>query len=326
MARAQATMEVFAHFAAASGIGPECVVPGRDERDPRRDQRRASSSTRAEAATGLTVRVLAREEEARYGYLAAVNATTLSDGVMLDIGGGSMQLVHVAGRHSRELDSWPLGAVRVTERFLDDDGPAKPKALKEVRAHVARKLERAGVAEVLGRPPGRHRRHRAQPRRRGAARPRHPGVRRRRLRALAQGARPARRRARRALAEGPRQGAGHQARARRPHPRRRARRADGDGGGRLPRPGGHRGRPARGRVLRALPARRPAAVRGRPPRERGQPRRPVRHVARDQSARRPRRRARARRCSTISPPPACIPATPSSASCCGPARCCTTSA
>ena len=53
---------------------------------------------------------------------------------MLDIGGGSMQLVHVVGRHSRELDSWPLGAVRVTERFLDDDGPAKPKALKEVRS------------------------------------------------------------------------------------------------------------------------------------------------------------------------------------------------
>ena len=44
MARALATIEVFAHFAAASGIGPECVVPGRDERDPRRHQRRPSSS------------------------------------------------------------------------------------------------------------------------------------------------------------------------------------------------------------------------------------------------------------------------------------------
>jgi exopolyphosphatase/guanosine-5'-triphosphate,3'-diphosphate pyrophosphatase len=142
MARAQATMEVFAHFAAASGIGPECVFPVATSAI--RDATNAPEFlARAEAATGLTVRVLAREEEARYGYLAAVNATTLSDGVMLDIGGGSMQLVHVAGRLSRELDSWPLGAVRVTERFLDDDGPAKSKALKEVRSHVARKLERA---------------------------------------------------------------------------------------------------------------------------------------------------------------------------------------
>jgi exopolyphosphatase/guanosine-5'-triphosphate,3'-diphosphate pyrophosphatase len=54
---------------------------------------------RAQAASGLRVRVLSGEEEARYGYLAAVNSTTLSDGVMLDIGGGSMQLVHVVGRH-----------------------------------------------------------------------------------------------------------------------------------------------------------------------------------------------------------------------------------
>ena len=40
--------------------------------------------------------MLAPEEEARYGYLAAVNSTTLADGVALDLGGGSMQLTHVA--------------------------------------------------------------------------------------------------------------------------------------------------------------------------------------------------------------------------------------
>ncbi|MDP9346051.1 MAG: Ppx/GppA family phosphatase [Actinomycetota bacterium] len=142
MDRAQATMEVFAHFAAASGIEPDYVFPVATSAI--RDATNAADFlARAEAATGLKVRVLTRDEEARYGYLAAVNSTTLSDGVMLDLGGGSMQLVHVAGRHARELDSWPLGAVRVTERFLDDDGPAKPKAIKEVRAHVARKLERA---------------------------------------------------------------------------------------------------------------------------------------------------------------------------------------
>ena len=55
----------------------------------------------------------------------------LADGVMLDLGGGSMQLVHVVGRHARELDSWPLGAVRVTERFLAEDRPPKPKQLRE---------------------------------------------------------------------------------------------------------------------------------------------------------------------------------------------------
>lgn len=93
--------------------------------------------------TGLDVRVLSREQEARYGYLAAVNSTTLTDGCVLDLGGGSLQLVRVAGRLARESGSWRLGAVRMTERFLAGDGPAKRGQLKALQAHVARKLERA---------------------------------------------------------------------------------------------------------------------------------------------------------------------------------------
>ena len=76
--------------------------------------------------TWLEVRVLEREEEARYGYLAAVNSTTLADGVALDLGGGSMQLTHVHDRHAHDARSWPLGAVRMTERFLSAE-PVKPK-------------------------------------------------------------------------------------------------------------------------------------------------------------------------------------------------------
>lgn len=93
--------------------------------------------------TGLDVRVLSREQEARYGYLAAVNSTTLTDGCVLDLGGGSLQLVRVAGRLARESASWRLGAVRMTERFLAGDGPAKRSQIKALQAHVARKLERA---------------------------------------------------------------------------------------------------------------------------------------------------------------------------------------
>lgn len=96
--------------------------------------------------TGLDVRLLSREQEARYGYLAAVHSTTLTDGCVLDLGGGSMQLVRVAGRMARESGSWRLGAVRMTERFLMDEGPAHPakrSQCKALQAHVARKLERA---------------------------------------------------------------------------------------------------------------------------------------------------------------------------------------
>ena len=91
--------------------------------------------------TGLEVRVLSREEEATFGYLAAVNSMTLTDGAVLDLGGGSLQLVEVQSRHPRHLGSWPLGAVRMTEHFLSDGDEAPKKARKALRAHVTEMLE-----------------------------------------------------------------------------------------------------------------------------------------------------------------------------------------
>src|SRR5919107_228384 len=89
MARAQATMEVFAHFCRAAGLGPDEVDAVATSAI--RDARNAPEFLRrAEETSSLPVRVLSREEEARYGYLAAANSTKLADRVMLDLGGGSM--------------------------------------------------------------------------------------------------------------------------------------------------------------------------------------------------------------------------------------------
>jgi exopolyphosphatase/guanosine-5'-triphosphate,3'-diphosphate pyrophosphatase len=142
MERALAAVDVFAHFCRATGIGADDVdiVATSAIRD-------ASNAdeflVRARDLTGLHIRVLSREEEARYGYLAAVNSTTLSDGVVLDIGGGSMQLVRTVGRLPTEMGSWPLGAVRMTERFLENGGAATKKQRRALRDHVAEQLEDA---------------------------------------------------------------------------------------------------------------------------------------------------------------------------------------
>jgi exopolyphosphatase/guanosine-5'-triphosphate,3'-diphosphate pyrophosphatase len=85
------------------------------------------------------------------GYLAAVNSTTLADGAVLDLGGGSLQLVNVASRHARELQSWPLGAVRMTERFGLGDDPASKKQLRALRDHVAAELADAPWLQKSGR-------------------------------------------------------------------------------------------------------------------------------------------------------------------------------
>jgi exopolyphosphatase/guanosine-5'-triphosphate,3'-diphosphate pyrophosphatase len=139
MRRALATLDVFAHFCRASGLGEEAVdaVATSAIRDAENAE---EFLVRARACLGMPIRVLSREQEARYGYLAAVDSTTLEDGAVLDLGGGSLQLVRVAGREISELGSWPLGTVRMSERFLPPNGPAKRRQLEELREHVAAQL------------------------------------------------------------------------------------------------------------------------------------------------------------------------------------------
>ena len=91
--------------------------------------------------SGLDARVLDEREEARYGYLAIANSTTVEDGFGIDIGGGSVQAMRLEGRQMTESGSWQLGAVRVSEAFLPDDESASAKQLKALRKHVRSELE-----------------------------------------------------------------------------------------------------------------------------------------------------------------------------------------
>jgi exopolyphosphatase/guanosine-5'-triphosphate,3'-diphosphate pyrophosphatase len=136
------TLEIFARYCHARGIAPGDVhaVATSAVRDAANGEELVS---RAAASTGFDVRVLSTEQEARYGYLAAVNSTTLADGAVLDLGGGSLQLVAVREREPGVVGSWPLGAVRVTERLLPGEGPVSRKLLKQARATVRAELTQA---------------------------------------------------------------------------------------------------------------------------------------------------------------------------------------
>jgi exopolyphosphatase/guanosine-5'-triphosphate,3'-diphosphate pyrophosphatase len=139
--RALQAADVFVHFLKAMGIEGDDIqaVATSAIRDA---TNQAMFLERVRRETGLVVRVLSREEEASFGYLAAVNSTTLTDGAVLDLGGGSLQLVEVLSRHPGHVGSWPLGAVRMTEHFLPDGDEAPKKARKALKAHVTEMLER----------------------------------------------------------------------------------------------------------------------------------------------------------------------------------------
>lgn len=137
IARGLATVEVFAHFCKAAGVDKIDAVATSAIRD-------AKNAKDFLERSALQVRVASPDEEARYGYLAAVNSTTLSDGAVLDLGGGSMQLVRVTSRHDTEHASWPLGAVRMSERFgLGANEPATAKQIRKLREHATEQLESA---------------------------------------------------------------------------------------------------------------------------------------------------------------------------------------
>jgi exopolyphosphatase / guanosine-5'-triphosphate,3'-diphosphate pyrophosphatase len=132
MNRAVRTSILFSSFCRASGVDDVTTVATSAIRDAPNGP---DLLARVRGESGLEPRVLSGEEEGRYGYLAIANSTTLTDGYGIDVGGGSVQIMRVEDRQLVRSESWPLGAVRTSERFLPGD-EAGGKALKALRKHV----------------------------------------------------------------------------------------------------------------------------------------------------------------------------------------------
>ncbi|MEW6582706.1 MAG: Ppx/GppA phosphatase family protein, partial [Actinomycetota bacterium] len=143
VARARRTARLYAAFCRASHIDEVLAVATSAIREAaNRDE-----VVQALRAEGLPVRVIAAEDEARYAYLGVVNSTTMRDGIILDVGGGSAQLARVVGRDLRQTWSAPLGAVRMTAAFLPNGKPSRSD-LKALRRHVEDNLARVGWAHL----------------------------------------------------------------------------------------------------------------------------------------------------------------------------------
>jgi len=84
---------------------------------------------------GLPARVISGDEEARYGYLGAVNGTTLTSGLIAELGGGSIQVGRVDDRRLTHSMSQPLGAVRMTDAFMNDQVSTRDD-VKRLRRHA----------------------------------------------------------------------------------------------------------------------------------------------------------------------------------------------
>jgi exopolyphosphatase/guanosine-5'-triphosphate,3'-diphosphate pyrophosphatase len=93
----------------------------------------------AREVAGITPRVIPPEEEGRLIYIAVKNALRFDPrpSLIVDIGGGSAQLVVADSEHLIEAFSAPLGALRLTECLLHSDPPSRHDLLR-LRRHVRR--------------------------------------------------------------------------------------------------------------------------------------------------------------------------------------------
>ena len=94
-------------------------------------------------ATGLKVRLLTGEDEARLAFQSALAHFELGRGrvVVMDIGGGSLELALSAEGLVERLVSLPYGALRLTEMFLGDKEPGRGVA--KLRKHIRDDIRKA---------------------------------------------------------------------------------------------------------------------------------------------------------------------------------------
>jgi exopolyphosphatase/guanosine-5'-triphosphate,3'-diphosphate pyrophosphatase len=103
--------------------------------------------SRIETVSGVSVRVIDGDDEARYTFLGAVHGLPVDDGLVADLGGGSLELTRF--RKRREVWSWtlPLGSLRLSELFLHGDPPTN-RETGALADHARSTLTDAGVTEL----------------------------------------------------------------------------------------------------------------------------------------------------------------------------------
>lgn len=118
--------------------------------------RKASNSrefiTEVQLRTGLDIRIIPGEEEARLTLLGVSRAlrntstgeSPLSSALVIDIGGGSTELIITRPGEDPVVVSLPLGAVYLTERFIHHDPPSGEE-LQRLRRSVREELEQQRI-------------------------------------------------------------------------------------------------------------------------------------------------------------------------------------
>ncbi|HAC65155.1 MAG TPA: exopolyphosphatase [Cyanothece sp. UBA12306] len=98
---------------------------------------------RVRSEVGIFINLISGYEEARRIYLGVFSGMDFQDQphVIIDIGGGSTEIILADSKEARFLSSTKVGAVRLTEKLVSTD-PISEKEFSYLRAYVRGMLER----------------------------------------------------------------------------------------------------------------------------------------------------------------------------------------
>jgi exopolyphosphatase/guanosine-5'-triphosphate,3'-diphosphate pyrophosphatase len=99
---------------------------------------------------GLPITIISGEEEAELAALSAFNNFDMEGNryAMVDIGGGSVEVITALGNHIDEVYSLELGAVNLTEKFITSD-PVNQKEYLRLRRQIRKTLKAAFAPEEI---------------------------------------------------------------------------------------------------------------------------------------------------------------------------------
>jgi exopolyphosphatase/guanosine-5'-triphosphate,3'-diphosphate pyrophosphatase len=144
MARTTEALRDFQAIATGMGAGRVVAVATAAMRDARNGPLFVERLARE---LGIRIEIIGGLEEARYGFTGAIWGLAVTDGLLFDVGGGSMQISRFARRQLGTSVSVPLGALRLSGMFLESDPPSA-KQIRRLRDHVRRTLEKARPAKL----------------------------------------------------------------------------------------------------------------------------------------------------------------------------------